>query len=138
VHTSSTVNKKVTIYYNVLLSCISIIVPHRYFYSTILYFRAKACGVQRWNALCYRRPDQQYCYFSKFRSFSIRVKSMTSTMTMNHYNNRIYFRHFSKISRNAYVNDNVIDGFTYYNNMRLYRLPTGRFIHLSLDVIYKL
>lgn len=52
VHTSSTVNKKVTIYYNVLLSCISIIIPHRYFYSTILYFRAQARGVQQTKTHC--------------------------------------------------------------------------------------
>lgn len=47
VHTSSTVNKKVTIYYNVLLLCISIIIPYRYFYSMILYFHAKSRGVQQ-------------------------------------------------------------------------------------------
>lgn len=52
VHTSSTVNKKVTIYYNVLLSRILIIIPHRYFYSTVLYFRAQARGIQQTETHC--------------------------------------------------------------------------------------
>jgi len=140
VHTSSTINKKVTLYYYVLLSCISIIIPHRYFYSTILYFRIQARGIQQTKTHCIIFVLINNTVISRSSVFSTRVKSMTGTMTINYYNNIINFRHFSKISRNAYVLSTITSsmGYTCYNNMRLYRLPTARFIHLSLDVIYKL